>query len=193
MGPSFDDPHPPVDVGNGTKKVYQYTAAVSLTSGSQTAAASFALAATDTNPQDIADPPPPGTRIIPAPLPGQEVADGWAAEALRSGIRPVLDSVAIPAEARPSLASWLLGELAQTAPVVPRSSSTAGQPGVQGTVVPSVGEALAAERPAENTTGPSLFTIETRTPRHRAVDQVFSDPALELLDGDLLHRQVAIV
>ena len=47
-------------VDNGTDKVYQYTAAASRTSGSQNAAATFALAAGNTNPQGIADPPPRG-------------------------------------------------------------------------------------------------------------------------------------
>jgi hypothetical protein len=47
-------------VDNGTKKVYQYTAAASRTSGSQSAAASFALAANNSNPQGIADPPVAG-------------------------------------------------------------------------------------------------------------------------------------
>jgi hypothetical protein len=46
-------------VDNGTLKVYQYTAAANRTSGSQNASTSFALAAGNTNPQDIADPPPP--------------------------------------------------------------------------------------------------------------------------------------
>ncbi|MEQ1828256.1 MAG: SBBP repeat-containing protein [Pirellula sp.] len=44
-------------VDSGTKKVYQYTAAASLVSGSQLAAVTFALTAGNTNPQDIADPP----------------------------------------------------------------------------------------------------------------------------------------
>ena len=43
---------------NGTDKVYQYIGAASRTSGSQNAAATFALAAGNTNPQGIADPPP---------------------------------------------------------------------------------------------------------------------------------------
>jgi Calx-beta domain len=47
-------------VDNGTDKVYQYTAAAGRTSGSQSAAATFALNAYDTNPEDIADPPAPG-------------------------------------------------------------------------------------------------------------------------------------
>ena len=46
-------------VDSGTDKVYQYTAAASRLSGSQTAAATFALAAGNTNPQGIADPPAP--------------------------------------------------------------------------------------------------------------------------------------
>ena len=45
-------------VDNGTDKVYQYVGAASRTSGSQSAAATFALASGDSNPQGIADPPP---------------------------------------------------------------------------------------------------------------------------------------
>jgi hypothetical protein len=44
-------------VDNGTDRVYQYDNAVSRTSGSQSASMSFALAAGNTNPQGIADPP----------------------------------------------------------------------------------------------------------------------------------------
>jgi hypothetical protein len=44
-------------VDSSTKKVYRYAGATWRSGGSQTAAASFALAAGDTNPQDIADPP----------------------------------------------------------------------------------------------------------------------------------------
>jgi Calx-beta domain len=47
-------------VDSGTDKVYQYTAAASRTSGSQIAAMAFSLAADNSNPQDIADPPGPG-------------------------------------------------------------------------------------------------------------------------------------
>jgi hypothetical protein len=46
-------------VDNGTDKVYQYSGAAGRTSGSQNAAATFALAPGNTNPQGIADPPPP--------------------------------------------------------------------------------------------------------------------------------------
>ena len=50
-------------VDSGTKKIYQYTAAASRTSGSQSASATFALAVGNTNPQDIADPPVPGSQL----------------------------------------------------------------------------------------------------------------------------------
>lgn len=45
-------------VDSGTDLVYQYAGAASRTSGSQTASATFALAAGNSNPQGIADPPP---------------------------------------------------------------------------------------------------------------------------------------
>jgi hypothetical protein len=52
-------------VDSGTDRVYQYNAAATRTSGSQSAAASFALAAGNANPQGIADPPAPmGTTLI---------------------------------------------------------------------------------------------------------------------------------
>jgi len=50
-------------VDNGTDRVYQYNAAVGVTSGSRSASSSFALAAGNTNPQGIADPPPPGNSV----------------------------------------------------------------------------------------------------------------------------------
>jgi hypothetical protein len=56
-------------VDSGTKKVYQYTNAAGRTSGSQNAAATFTLAAGNTNPQDIADPPTSGMMLTPASTP----------------------------------------------------------------------------------------------------------------------------
>ena len=46
-------------VDSGTDRVYQYDGAASRSSGSQSASSSFALASGNTNPQGIADPPPP--------------------------------------------------------------------------------------------------------------------------------------
>ena len=54
-------------VDSGTKLVYQYNAAAGRTSGSQPAAVSFALAAGNTNPQGIADPPPNGSVLASSP------------------------------------------------------------------------------------------------------------------------------
>jgi sugar lactone lactonase YvrE len=60
-------------VDNGTDKVYQYVGAASRTSGSQNAASSFALAANNTNPQGIADPPVPD--MLPSPAPASIAAN----------------------------------------------------------------------------------------------------------------------
>src|SRR5207249_1515893 len=46
-------------VDSGTRRVYQFDDAASRTSGSQSPSTSFALAAGNTNPQGIADPPVP--------------------------------------------------------------------------------------------------------------------------------------
>jgi sugar lactone lactonase YvrE len=54
-------------VDSGTDRVYQYTGAATRTSGSQSAAVSFALAAGNTNPQGIADPPVPETNAAAEP------------------------------------------------------------------------------------------------------------------------------
>ena len=50
-------------VDSGTDRVYQYDNSVGLTSGSKSANSSWALAAGNTNPQGIADPPPPGAML----------------------------------------------------------------------------------------------------------------------------------
>jgi hypothetical protein len=48
-------------VDSGTDMVYQYTGGKAWTSGTRAASATFNLAAGNTNPQGIADPPPPAT------------------------------------------------------------------------------------------------------------------------------------
>ncbi len=50
-------------VDSGTDKVYEYTDALGKSSGSLSAANTFALAAGNTNPQGIADPPPVGSPV----------------------------------------------------------------------------------------------------------------------------------
>jgi hypothetical protein len=80
-------------VDSGTLKVYDYTAAAGRTSGSQSAASTFALAPGDTNPVGIADPPtadlfltsaaapPPGSRWSRRPRAPHrpECRPGWLA------------------------------------------------------------------------------------------------------------------
>lgn len=51
-------------VDSGTDKVYEYADARSRTSGSQAASATFNLAAGNSNPQGIADPPPPSDSTL---------------------------------------------------------------------------------------------------------------------------------
>ncbi|MFO0809261.1 MAG: Calx-beta domain-containing protein [Gemmataceae bacterium] len=64
-------------VDNVSLKVYQYTGAATRTSGSQSASAKFALAAGNTNPQDIADPPAPGMLLPPMSVAKSTVALTW--------------------------------------------------------------------------------------------------------------------
>ena len=54
-------------VDNGTDRVYQYNTAAGLTSGSKSADSDWALATGNTNPQGIADPPPPSSGLNAAP------------------------------------------------------------------------------------------------------------------------------
>jgi DNA-binding beta-propeller fold protein YncE len=75
-------------VDNGTNKVYDYAGAASRTSGSQSAASSFALAANNTNPQGIADPPAgctlssPGLAPLAANLPASMALNAASGKSL---------------------------------------------------------------------------------------------------------------
>jgi hypothetical protein len=72
-------------VDNVTHKVYQYVGAAGRTTGSQKASATFALAAGDTKPQGIADPPP------------ADLLNSTAAEPLPSGAVPSAGAAFFPA------------------------------------------------------------------------------------------------
>jgi sugar lactone lactonase YvrE len=85
-------------VDNGTDKVYQYTAAATRTSGSQSAAATFALAPGDTDPQGIADPPPEGMLLTSVATPAlQQLTAVAAVSAGVSSAVPLVAGVASPA------------------------------------------------------------------------------------------------
>ncbi len=69
-------------VDSATDRVYQYDGAASRTSGSQTPSTSFALAAGNTNPQGIADPPPAtallsDASVVAAESEGTDVFATW--------------------------------------------------------------------------------------------------------------------
>ena len=55
-------------VDSGTDRVYQYAGGKAWTSGTRSASATFNLAAGNTNPQGIADPPAPGGAVLAMPV-----------------------------------------------------------------------------------------------------------------------------
>ncbi len=67
-------------VDSASDRVYEYTNSRSKSSGSQAAAASFALAAGNTNPQGIADPPAPISAPVSAPAQSQPSGQGSNAQ-----------------------------------------------------------------------------------------------------------------
>jgi sugar lactone lactonase YvrE len=101
-------------VDNGTLKVYQYVGAASRTSGSQSASATFALNSYDTNPQGIADPPPPGTISVPAPAAPATISPPILAPA--PNLQP---SLLVPVPTGRDALFALLGNAPSTGPVNP--------------------------------------------------------------------------
>jgi hypothetical protein len=77
-------------VDSGTDRVYQFDNARGLTSGSLVPSKSFALAAGNTNPQGIADPPAPGTPMVAIPRPS---AKGIQATHPLNAVAPAPDQV----------------------------------------------------------------------------------------------------
>jgi hypothetical protein len=88
-------------VDSGTLKVYDYAAAAGRTSGSQSAASSFALAPGDTNPVGIAD-PPPADLLLPAGPPPEVKRGALPATLVDTGLVQ-----AGPPPFRSDLAGWL--------------------------------------------------------------------------------------
>jgi hypothetical protein len=73
-------------VDNGTDRVYEYSNSRSRNSGSQSASLSFALAAGNTNPQGIADPPAPTFTGMSSDSSTQEISSGMEAKSDQSTI-----------------------------------------------------------------------------------------------------------
>jgi outer membrane protein assembly factor BamB len=126
-------------VDNGTDKVYDYTAAAGRTSGSQSAASTFALAPGDTNPQGIADPPPADLLLTPTAVPlAPNQPTGAAFNALSPGVpslsgrdaafaRLVREPLPRPGEpAAASLAGGALTPWLDSSPSVTDRAGTAG-------------------------------------------------------------------
>jgi hypothetical protein len=90
-------------VDSGTKKVYQYTAVANKTSGSQNAASIFALAAGNTNPQDIADPPTADMLLTPAAVSSTSNSQGMTAPSSMSAPSNVVPSSGSPVSAADQL------------------------------------------------------------------------------------------
>jgi DNA-binding beta-propeller fold protein YncE len=158
-------------VDSGTDKVYQYIGAASRTSGSQNAGATFALAAGNTNPQGIAD-PPPGLGLVtaaaaPALSPPPVLPMGASLP------RPATDLPAggalTPRVEGPALAATLMTGLVAS--------------GTSPTVLPPAGPAPAAAAPAPGS-GPVLVA-GTGLPRpgEPAGARPGADPAGEGWDG----------
>jgi hypothetical protein len=125
-------------VDNGTDKVYQYVGAASRTSGSQNAGATFALAAGNTNPQGIADPPTadltPATAppALSQPSTPASTATGARPLASRDALFALLGGGSSPLPGTPSLhLAAPLGEEALT-------PGTSGRPSVLDDLVSSL-------------------------------------------------------
>jgi hypothetical protein len=103
-------------VDNGTDRVYQYVGAAGRTAGFQTAATWFALAAGNTDPQDIADPPTPGDRIElgrAAPPGPAVIANGRPTAGRVEGIGAVSAKRATPLPAAADRIDWLMAAAAR--------------------------------------------------------------------------------
>jgi hypothetical protein len=135
-------------VDSGTDKVYQYLGAASRTSGSQNAGATFALAAGDTNPQGIADPPPADILLTQAPAPAlRELPAVVAFQAATPGAVPIVATVrALTARDR----------LFATAGNAATSSEPAAALGVLSLASRDAAFALLVREPLQGPCGPSF-------------------------------------
>lgn len=79
-------------VDKSTDRVYQFNAAASRTSGSQSAASSFPLASGNTSPEGIAD-PPPAAKQVAATTPARSSAPTSNAQAFDVALLAVIDEI----------------------------------------------------------------------------------------------------
>jgi hypothetical protein len=160
-------------VDNGTDQVYQYVGAASRTSGSQNAAATFALNPYDTNPQGLADPPAPDTFL--------SAGDGLSAATALPAVRPLPDIHATPTVQLSALSPALVGWVVPTTRAPSSSSHNDDQPAFPLAAAPPAEETLLAGRPAPALPGSNPMPKWKSVSPHQALDEVFSDPSLELI------------
>jgi hypothetical protein len=164
-------------VDNGTLQVYQYTAAAGLTSGSQNASATFALNPYDTNPQGIADPPPPDMLLPPPPAPALPELPATV-NATASAVPSAVAGVASLADRDTAFAVLVRESLPR--PGGPSTDQTAGNPTpVAGGALPPA-DASGRQKPLEGFTPLALGGS-------RGVRSGRS--AVGLLDGTLIDEE----
>jgi len=122
-------------VDSGTDKVYQYIGAAGRTSGSQSAGATFALAAANTNPQGIADPPSRDPLAVATPLRknafvlgADHRVQGVVAGTLAPGVREL--PVSRPAPSRLAPTSFQATDLLAFSALEPNQDQTSFADGV---------------------------------------------------------------
>jgi hypothetical protein len=162
-------------VDSGTKLVYQYNAAASRTSGSQAATVSFALAAGNTNPQGIADPPAPGS-VVATPR-------ATSAPALAAALAPALADAAILSLGNSQIKADNIVSPVSAKPTADSSISR-----------PSASYRAASLAPAQAaSTKPAAKFASNRGSVARAVDHVFTafadDLESELAVPSLAHSK----
>lgn len=166
-------------VDSGADKVFQYTAAASRTSGILIAAMSFALAAGNTNPQGIADPPA-------APIEALAGADAWGTTGdtqdpllMRfSGTQPSPLVAAAPmATGTTAGTSATTGSSSLSVGLIATDSASTGTS--SGSTSTSSGDTSSRSSPTK--TNSSANTGSTRTSDTDAVFTSLSDPLLPSL------------
>jgi hypothetical protein len=165
-------------VDSGTLKVYDYAGAAGRTSGSQSAAASFALNPYDTNPQGIADPPPANTLLTPAAAP---LAPGQPPAAAIDAASPVgpLTSAGVPSLAgRDALFALFTAKVDGPAPIADHAATPAGPPNALALLTSIVGTSGPAFRSEGNAVGLLGGTLADDGPALVGVtDSLFAAPA----------------
>jgi hypothetical protein len=173
----------------GTDNVYRYVGAASRTSGSQNAAATFALAAGNTNPQGIADPPAQVMALTPAAAPRAPNQPPVAAVRAAPSVEP-LAVAGVPALARRDAAFTPLPGEALQGLGEPYAALLAG-----GALTPRPDSPTPATGSSGTTAGASgrqkLLDISTPLTPESSRDVRSEHSALGLADGPSAHEEGA--